>query len=67
MVHAGAAGDQGAVVCALDLSPTQLRIGGHIARSPEEKRRRRIRPEMASVTEGQIVAEPWDSKKQRKT
>ena len=67
LVHAGAMGDDGAVVCALDLSPTQLRIGGHIARSPEEKRRRKVRPEMASVSEGRIVAEAWDSKKQRKT
>ncbi len=66
LVHAGAMGDDSAVVCALDLSPTQLRIGNHIARSPEEKRRHRIRPEMASVSEGRIVAEPWDGKKQRK-
>jgi septum site-determining protein MinC len=65
LVHAGAMGDDGAVVCALDLSPTQLRIGSHIARPPEEKRRRKVRPEMASVSEGRIVAEPWDSKKRR--
>jgi len=63
LVHAGAMGDDSAVVCALDLSPTQLRIGSHIARPPEEKRRRRVRPEMASVWDGRIVAEPWDSKK----
>lgn len=62
LVHAGAMGDDSAVVCALDLSPTQLRIGSHIARSPEEKRRRKVRPEMASVSDGQIVAEPWDGK-----
>lgn len=66
LVHAGAMGDDSAVVCALDLSPTQLRIGNHIARSPEEKRRRKVQPEMASVSEGRIVAEPWDGKKQRK-
>jgi len=58
MVHAGALGDEGAVICALDLSPTQLRIAGHIARSPEDKRRKPT-PEMASVREGQIVAVPW--------
>lgn len=58
MVHAGALGDEGAVICALDLAPTQLRIAGHIARSPEEKRRKPV-PEMASVREGQIVAIPW--------
>jgi septum site-determining protein MinC len=57
-VHAGALGDDGAAICALDLSPTQLRIAGHIARSPEEKQRRPV-PEMASVSEGKIVAVPW--------
>ncbi|RLC86017.1 MAG: septum site-determining protein MinC [Chloroflexi bacterium] len=62
MVHAGALGDEGAVVCALDLAPTQLRIAGYIARSPEERRREPV-PEMASVQEGQIVAVPWYGKK----
>ena len=60
MVHAGALGDEKAVVCALDLAPTQLRIAGQIARSPEERRRKPV-PEMAAVREGQIVAVPWHS------
>jgi len=58
MVHAGALGDDGAVICALDLAPTQLRIAGHISRTPEEQRRKPV-PEMASVRERQIVAVPW--------
>jgi septum site-determining protein MinC len=58
VVHAGALGDEEAVICALDLAPTQLRIAGHIARSPEEKQRKPV-PETASVREGQIVAVPW--------
>jgi septum site-determining protein MinC len=58
VVHAGALGDEGAVICALDLSPMQLRIAGHIARSPEERRRTAV-PEMASVRQGQLVAVPW--------
>lgn len=59
-VHAGASGDEGRYVCALDLSPIQLRIGGHIARPPEDKRRRREnRPERAFVSDGRIVAERW--------
>jgi septum site-determining protein MinC len=58
MVHAGAAGDEKAWVCALDLSPTQLRIAGHITRSPEERQRRSV-PEVATVRDGQIVAVPW--------
>jgi septum site-determining protein MinC len=58
LVHAGALGNEDAVICALDLAPTQLRIAGHIARSPED-RRRKPAAEMASVREGRIVAIPW--------
>lgn len=58
VVHAGALGDESAVVCALDLAPTQLRIADHIARSPEERRRRPV-PEMARVHKGRIEAVPW--------
>ena len=61
MAHAGAAGDQDAVVCALDLSPTQLRIAGTIAMTPQ--RRGKPQPEMAYLKNGQVVAEPWDPKK----
>ncbi len=57
-VHAGAMGDNEAMICALDLSPTQLRIASHITRSPEE-RRRKPTPEVATVHNGQIVATPW--------
>ncbi len=58
-VHAGAAGDDQAIVCALDLAPTQLRIGKRIARPPEGKPRRRTVPEMASVEEGRIIIRSW--------
>ena len=58
-VHAGAAGNEDATVCALDLMPTQLRIAGHIAVSPQ--RRGRTRPEVVRVRQGQLVAEPWES------
>jgi septum site-determining protein MinC len=58
LVHAGALGDEGAVICALDLAPTQLRIAGTIARSPEERRRKPV-PEIATAQEGHIVAVPW--------
>jgi septum site-determining protein MinC len=63
MVHAGAEGDEAAVVCALDLSPTQLRIAGHIAMTPQ--RRGKPQPEMARLADGQVVAENWDPKKSR--
>jgi septum site-determining protein MinC len=61
-VHAGAGGDAAAVVCALVLAPTQLRIGSHIARSPGGEPGRRILPEVASVQGDQIVAKPWGGK-----
>jgi septum site-determining protein MinC len=57
VVHAGAQGDKAAVVCALDLSPTQLRIATEIATTPE--RRSQSYPEMAHLKEGHLVAEPW--------
>ncbi len=60
MVHAGAQGDENAVVCALDLSPTQLRISGLIAVTP--KRRGKSQPEMACIQNGQVVAETWNPK-----
>jgi septum site-determining protein MinC len=37
VVHAGAEGDESALVCALELSPTQLRIAGEIAVSPKKE------------------------------
>jgi septum site-determining protein MinC len=57
-VHAGATGDEKAVVCALDLRPMQLRIANNIAITPEDAPSR-SRPEIAFVREGQIVAEEW--------
>jgi septum site-determining protein MinC len=57
LAHAGADGDEKAVVCALDLMPTQLRIAGQIATTPTRKGK--LQPEMASVQDGQVVAEPW--------
>jgi septum site-determining protein MinC len=57
-VHAGASGDESAVVCALDMTPTQLRIAGYIVTSPPDKRRK-PRPEVASVRNNQIVVEAW--------
>ena len=60
-VHAGAFGDENAVVCALDMTPMQLRIGRQISRSPDE-RRHKVVPEMARVTSGRIEAVAWKPK-----
>jgi len=57
-VHAGANGDENAVVCALDMTPNQLRIAGHITTSPDDKRRK-PRPETALIRDNQIVVETW--------
>ena len=57
VVHAGATGNTNAVVCALDLAPTQLRIGSQISTSPDRKGK--PRPEMAMLRDGQFVAESW--------
>jgi len=58
LVHAGALGNEDAVICALDLSPTQLRIASKIAISPPEKRKTPV-PEQAAIRDNQIVAERW--------
>lgn len=63
VVHAGAAGDEGAMVCALELAPTQLRIAGHISVSPVRKGP--IRPEMAQVRDGQLIAQSWKADKSK--
>jgi septum site-determining protein MinC len=59
VVHAGASGDEKAVVCALELSPTQLRIAGEIAISPRTQGKNQ--PEVARLLDGQLVAEPWQA------
>ena len=68
LVHAGAMGDDSAVVCALSLSATQLRIANHIAMAPKAKHKNRYRflprplavPECARVHDGTIVVERWE-------
>ncbi len=55
-VHAGATGDETAVVCALDMNPSQLRIAGYIVTSPPDKRKK-IVPEIALIRDAQIIVE----------
>lgn len=57
VVHAGAEGNPEAVVCALDLAPTQLRIAGQIATSP--RREGKPQPEMIKLKDGRLQAESW--------
>ena len=58
-VHAGAMGDETAVVCALDMSPSQLRIAGYLVTSPPDKRRKVV-PEVAFIRDNQIIVEARD-------
>lgn len=58
--HAGALGDTNAVVCALELMPTMLRIADKLSRTPES---RPSGPEWAHATEQGIEVEPWENGK----
>lgn len=60
-VHAGALGDREAIICALELAPTQLRIADLIARAPEGHQERR--PEVARIVQEQIQVEAWDTRR----
>lgn len=62
-VHAGASGDETALVCALELAPTQLRIAETVSITPLSKKK--PRPEVASLKDGQVVAEAWDIHKSK--
>ena len=55
-VHAGANGDESAMVCALDMNPSQLRIAGFLVTSPPGKRSK-ISPEVAFIRNAQIIVE----------
>lgn len=57
MVHAGALGDDKAIIAALKMEPLQLRIGSYISRSPDDDRAESTGPEVAMVRDGAIVIE----------
>jgi len=62
MVHAGAKGDTSAFICALDLSPTQLRIAEEV--SAVLKPLDNPRPEIARLNEdGKLQSIPWQTVK----
>jgi septum site-determining protein MinC len=70
VVHAGAGGNRRALVAALDLEPTQLRIADVIKIAPDPKpgqpgrffwrRSQHKRPEIARVVQDEIMIEEWD-------
>jgi septum site-determining protein MinC len=60
-VHAGALGDDAAVICALELSPTLLKIADAARMARPDKRRKRTYPEMAALKDQQITLSEWRS------
>jgi septum site-determining protein MinC len=58
LVHAGALGNRSALICALELRPTQLRIADLIARTPEGVAGQI--PEVARVEDEHIIVEAWE-------
>jgi septum site-determining protein MinC len=59
--HAGALGDESAIVCALQLIPTQIRINDTISITPAQKEE--PTPEIARLIDDQVIAEPWNLQK----
>lgn len=57
-VHAGALGDRSAIICAIELAATQIRIADIRARAPEHDTQRN--PEIACVEDGQIIVHSWE-------
>ncbi len=57
MAHAGAFGDEKAVIAAYRLSPTQLRIANHITRPPDGEAILVTNPELARIRAGKVVIE----------
>jgi len=59
IAHAGALGDLSAVIIALNLVPTQLRIGNIVSRSPGDRKEREGVMEIAYVDGEMIVVEEY--------
>lgn len=57
MIHAGAFGDEEAVVAAYRLNPTQLRIANHITRPPDGEPIIVQNPEIAKIRAGRVCIE----------
>ncbi len=57
LAHAGAFGDEKAIIAAYRLSPTQLRIANHITRPPDGEAIIVNNPELAKIRAGKVVIE----------
>lgn len=65
VVHAGAGGDENAVVMAFRLQPTQLRIANHITRPPDNETVETDHPEMARIRGGVVTIEVFQTGSER--
>ena len=65
IAHAGALGNQLAVVAAFRLEPTQLRIANHITRAPDGEKWQPQQPEVARIKNGVVVIEKLQSMGER--
>ncbi len=59
VVHAGATGNQGSIVTALRLKPTQLRIADQITRAPDDDTEEPDVPEIARIKNGIVTIERY--------
>ncbi|PIE76996.1 MAG: septum site-determining protein MinC [Clostridiales bacterium] len=59
IAHAGKNGDDSCYVVALKLQPSQIRIGNHITRAPDDVSDEPDYAEIAFVKDGQIIIEPY--------
>lgn len=57
MAHAGAYGDENAVIAAYRLNPTQIRIANHITRPPDGEVIQVNNPELARIKAGKVIIE----------
>ena len=60
VAHAGALGNTSSIIFALNLRPTQLRIGRFITRAPAEQQHRHPTAEVARIVEDAIVVAEYD-------
>ncbi|AEG14040.1 Septum formation inhibitor MinC [Desulfofundulus kuznetsovii DSM 6115] len=63
VVHAGAGGNERAMVLAFRLEPTQLRIAGHITRPPDEQSLKPEQPEVARIKNGVVTIEIFNGER----
>lgn len=65
VVHAGAGGNERAMVLAFRLQPTQLRIANHITRPPDGQAPEPEQPEVARIKNGVVTIEAYQSGTER--